>query len=183
MPGPLVAGEGCHSAGMLAGARELRSTEFIRMQEPARASWTVRGRIGLMSTQRPENRPWVASRMDTAKGTGRQNRDSVTLYASARTRGLTAWLALPARWAINSLQSDHHNTQLVRLVGRGWLLLGLGRRTQAVPSAFIQVILSAQPHPSSFARLHRALSQLPAARGRRTERCDGKRNLYFQYAA
>ena len=157
------------------------------MREPARFRRTAHGRIGFMSTQRRESRQWAGSSMDAANGSWCLDRDSVTLCAHARAHGQTASPAFSAGLATNSLRSDHRNTQLVRLVGEsvrcGWPPLGLSCRTQAVPSAFIKVILSAHPFPPGLARLLRACLQLLAARGRRAERCDGKRNLYFQHAA
>ena len=149
----------------------------------------------------PRFRQWVASCMDRTKASGRESLDSFTPGVHARTHGQTASPAfhpsdeglslgapaLPAGWATDSLQSDYRNTQLAWLVGenlrRGWPLLGPSRWTQAVRSASFMVIPSAHPLPSRLARFHRIQPQLPAAKDRRTERYDGKRDHYFQHAA
>jgi hypothetical protein len=88
---------------------------------------------------------------------------------------------LPARLAANSLQSDRRTRQLVRLVlfiRSGSPPPPGGRRVSVFRSSFPPI-----PLPPGLARLHRTLPQVHAALSCRTERYDGKRNLYFQHAA
>jgi hypothetical protein len=101
----------------------------------------------------------------------------------------TAPPATPEWAATNSLQPDHTNQQPVRPVPMN-IRLGSPSLAQAAvrwrcddrardrsggsPPIHLPVVSS---------RSHRALPWAPAAKCRRTERYDGKRDLYFQHAA
>lgn len=117
----------------------------------------------------------------------------IARYVCAAANGRTAplmsilWSAL-AWVATKFLHSDHHIRQLVRPVlkadrrgsppSRARRRAALGK--QASPRSSIPHI----PYPSGFARIHRSLPpQAPDGYSRRAERYDGKRDMYFQYAA
>jgi hypothetical protein len=93
----------------------------------------------------------------------------------------------PARLATNSLQSDYHSTQLVGLVPsnirRGSPPPGAGSHSAASRLKSQGSSLLHIPFPSGFARLLPSLPRVPIAKGSRTERYDGKRDLYLQHAA
>ncbi len=87
--------------------------------------------------------------------------------------------------ATNSLQMDHTDQQPVRLVlqdtrpgstplAQAVARIPLSHRSPGSPPVHLPVVSS---------RFHRALPCAPAAQCRRTERYDGKRDLYFQHAA
>jgi hypothetical protein len=87
--------------------------------------------------------------------------------------------------ATDSLQMDHTDQQPVRLVlqdirrgspslAQAVARIQLGYRSPGSPPIHFPVVSS---------RLHRALPCAPAAQCCRTERYDGKRDLYFQHAA
>ena len=87
----------------------------------------------------------------------------------------------------NSLQSDYRNTRPVRLVSLNIRPISPpARAAQGAAAATLKSFGSSfQPIPSSsgFARLHPSLPRVPAALRRRSERYDGKRDMYFQHAA
>jgi hypothetical protein len=89
--------------------------------------------------------------------------------------------------ATNSLQTDYRNTQLVRLVPvnnrHGSPPAGAGILAAAVTLKSFGSSFPHIPSTSGHARLHPSLPRVPAALSCRTERYDGKRNLYFQHAA
>jgi len=89
--------------------------------------------------------------------------------------------------ATNSLQSDFCTSRYVQVVrpkiSRGAFPFWAADRTNFVQIANRRSSLPLIPHPPVLARLHPALPQFPAAKGSRTERYDGKRDLHFQHAA
>ncbi len=100
---------------------------------------------------------------------------------------VVASLGTAEQLATNSLQSDYRSTRMVRLVflniRRGSPPAGAGGRAAAVT---LKSFGSSFPHiPSStgLARLHLSLPRVPAALSCRTERYDGKRDMYFQHSA
>jgi hypothetical protein len=124
---------------------------------PAWSRWIALGRIGFMSTQRREDRR-LASCTDRA--------------------GAPGWVTT------NSRRSDRRNQQRVRLVD---LYIRFGSpplRQAAARRPLLKSSSGFPPDPSLavFARLHPALPRVPAAMRCRTERYDGKRDLYFQHA-
>jgi len=87
----------------------------------------------------------------------------------------------------DSLQSDYRNTRLVRLVSLnirpGSPPSRAGHHAAAVTLKFFGSSYPHIPSSSGLARLHLSLPRVPAAIGRRSERYDGKRDMYFQHAA
>lgn len=118
----------------------------------------------------------------------------IARYVCAAAKGPTAplvsilWSTL-AWVATKFLHTDHHIGQLVRPVlkadRRGSPPLRVQRRAalgkQASPRSSIPHI----PYPSGLAHSHPTLPYAPITRlnGRRAERYDGKRDMYFQHAA
>jgi len=118
----------------------------------------------------------------------------IARYVCAAAKGSTAplvsilWSTL-AWVATKFLHSDHHIGQLVRPVfkadRRGSPPLRVQRRAalgkQASPRSSIPHI----PYPSGIEPSHLTSPNDPIARfnGRRAERYDGKRDMYFQHAA
>ena len=99
---------------------------------------------------------------------------------------VVASLGTAEQLATNSLQSDHRNTQLVRLVRmdfrRGLPPSEAGDRALKPPRLRLTGFPPI-PSPSGFVRLHPALPWVPATMSCRTERYDGKRDLHLQHAA
>jgi hypothetical protein len=89
---------------------------------------------------------------------------------------------LKARLATNSLQSDRLFAQLAPFVEqdirRGSPPTGMANRQAGFRSSH-----RLTPIPSVLASVHPPLTNHPAGKCRWTERYDGKRDLYFQYAA
>ncbi len=87
----------------------------------------------------------------------------------------------------DSLQSDYRNTRLDRLVAlnirRGSPPSRAGHRAEAVTLKSFGSSFPPIPFSSGFARFHLSLPRVPAALRRRSERYDGKRDMYFQHAA
>jgi len=87
-----------------------------------------------------------------------------------------------ARLATNSLQSDRLFAQLAPFVEqdirRGSPPTGTANRQAGSRSSHLLT-----PIPSALASVHPSLTNHPAGKCRWTERYDGKRDLYFQYAA
>jgi hypothetical protein len=157
-----------------------------------------------MSTQRPEARTHLATTicrmlvrlgLQLFRGEGRSNKPEASFRSSpARSfaqdaENQTAPPAIPDRAATKSLQPDHTNQQPARLVpmnirlGSPPLVQAAFRwhcddrsrdRSEGSPPIHLPVVSP---------RSHRALPWAPAAQCRRTERYDGKRDLYFQHAA
>jgi hypothetical protein len=90
----------------------------------------------------------------------------------------------PARLATNSPQSGYRIVQFVRQELRhGSPPFGAGPGAATGTAATHGSDLPHIPFPSGHARLHLTSPQDLAGRRRQAERYDGKRNLYFQYAA
>jgi len=157
------------------------------------------GRIGFMSTQRREDRRcWSCMEGAWAFGPGVSR--SFARHGHAGANGGTAPpdyhpsnedlsqgapdfqpgsqdLSLraqdfPVRMATNSLRGNLKNFEITWLAGR--------ESRRAAPGAPSH---PAYPIPAGLSRIHSALPQFPARRVCRTERYDGKRDLYFQHAA
>jgi hypothetical protein len=105
------------------------------------------------------------------------------LQCSPFAKALTA----PQWEATNSLQSDSCTSRYVLVVRpeirRGWLPIWEAGRSIFGKIATRRSSLPLIPYPPDLENLHPALPQFPAARGSRTERYDGKRDLYLQHAA
>jgi len=160
-------------------------------------------RQGFMSTQRRENRDTPAMKtsrevswfrtqpmgcMERAQDFGETSPILTAQFGHACARGVTAWLGtIPAMLATNSLQSDDRITPLVRLatltIRRGSPPPGAGTEATAVALKSFGLSTLHIPSSSGPARLHRTLPRVPAAMCCRTERYDGKGNLYFEHAA
>jgi hypothetical protein len=146
------------------------------------------GRIGFMSTQRRVSRWQRTSCTERARALGHPSPAPVTQYDRACANSGTAPPGIPAWLATNSLQTDHHIEQFVRLV---WLanrrgsppLSGAGRCAATSIPATHGSSFSPISIPSGFARLHPTLPQAPAGRRHWAERYDGKRDLHLQHAA
>jgi hypothetical protein len=155
----------------------------------------------MMSTQRRETRVTLAMKirhMVARLGSivlGSQNRwnklnaDSSSSLPARRfaqndVERQTAPPEIPDCAATNSLQRDDNNQQAGGLVV-ACLRLGsppewcepFGPQFRSSPDFF------AIHFPAMNSRIHRALLWAPAAERCRTERYDGKRDLYFQHAA
>ena len=162
-----------------------------------------------MSTQRRENRGRGSSCTDVARGTSRIWLQFIALFARAiamvsHTVGTAPRFASPSRkaWlATISLQSDYLFVQFVRLLARivaqQHIRSGSPPLQDACRPADARSSLPLTPTPSVLGSLHPSLpycgptgsfinrppAHTPAGQCRWTERYDGKRNLYFQYAA
>ena len=117
----------CRPKGLALGsawnAPEFASGDCFRPQErnfqstsPAWSRWIAPGRIGFMSTQRREDHLRLALYKDRAGNSVDRFHGSPAREFFARAAGRTAPPESPARTATNSLSSDHHNQQPVRLV-------------------------------------------------------------------
>ena len=143
---------------------------------------------GFMSTQRRETRLRKTGCMERAQSNGLSSSAFSARLDHAHANGETAPAGFIPSWlATNSLQSDYRSTQLVGLVPsnirRGSPPPGAGshaaaRRLKSQGSSLLHI-----PFPSGFARLLPSLPRVPIAKGYRTERYDGKRDLYLQHAA
>jgi len=145
------------------------------------------GRIGFMSTQRRENRWRPTGCMDRVRAFGHFCLALLTRYCHALASVVTAPPVIPAWLATKSLQSDHRINQLLRLVLRNiphsLSPPGAGSRVAAATAASFRSSFPHIPTPSGLAHLHPSLPRVPAAISCRTERYDGKRDLYLQHAA
>ena len=117
----------CRPKGLALGsawnAPEFASGDCFRPQErnfqstsPAWSRWIAPGRIGFMSTQRREAPLRLAHCKQRAGNSGDRFLCSPAREPFARAAGRTAPPDGPARTATNSLSSDCHNQQPVRLV-------------------------------------------------------------------
>jgi hypothetical protein len=147
------------------------------------------GRIGFMSKQRRENRWRPASCMERARAFGLSSPAPLARILHAHANGGTAPPVFPAWLATNSLQADYLASQLVRLVRQNTRQYS---RSSPSPGTVSRLAAATALYWSSFppissssdrVRLHPSLPQVPAASGCRTERYDGKRDLYLQHAA
>ena len=104
---------------------------------------------------------------------------SFPAYASGRVICLAAHL--PTIAAPSTLQQDTRNQQPVRSL----CLSSPPVRQAAALETFFDRLFGYPPIPSPavFARVHPTSPHVPAAFGCRTERYDGKGNLYFKHAA
>ena len=147
------------------------------------------GRIGFMSTQRRENRWQRTSCTGCAEQSGicrMVPRAPVRPARRLSPRPRTARPASSGRLATNSLQSDHRTLSsfgLFRRLRHGSPPSGPVAAAQLPHQQLLRSSFSPIPSPSGFARLHPTLPHVPAAKGCRTERYDGKGNLYLQHAA
>jgi hypothetical protein len=173
----------------------LQEQDFSRFS-PAWSRWIAPGRIGFMSTQRRDGRSApttetgrrslrhgsrLAQRKDLANRAnrlGQANAVSLTWDFPASASGLTAYL--PAMAARSTLQQDTRNQQPVRFFCPGSPPV---RQAAALRPFFDRFIGYPPIPPAVFAPFHPTLPHVPAAFGCRTERYDGKGNLYFQHAA
>ena len=156
------------------------------------------GRIGFMSTQRREShstpttkncwrgalRGW-RSLSDTACA---EIREQLEVARTAHQSSSFATVLTAPNWeATNSLQLDSCNSRYVQVIEpeirRGLLPVWEASRTIFSPTASRRSSLPLNPDPPGLVSLHPALPQFPAAKGRRTERYDGKRDLHLQHAA
>jgi len=164
---------------------------------PAWSRWIAPGRIGFMSTQRRKGRSTPTTetgRRSTRHGSrlalckylanranrlGQANAVLLTWDFPASASGLTAYL--PAQAAPSTLQQDTRNQQPVRSYCPGSPPV---RQAAALRPYFDRLIgYPPIPSPAVFARVHPTLPHVPAAFSCRTERYDGKGNLYFKHAA
>ena len=129
------------------------------------------GRIGFMSTQRREDRSTPATEL--------------CRWSADATVGTAPPRIATAKVATKSLQSDHHQIRLARPARTAPQDI---RRDFAPPGSADRTVRrrSSQPHipfPSVFDCLHSSCPQFPRGYASRTERYDGKRDMYFQHAA
>ena len=94
----------------------LAAREVFQSTSPAWSRWIAPGRIGFMSTQRREDHLRLALCKDRAGSWGIRFLCLLAREFFAIAAGRTAPPESPARTATNSLSSDHHNQQPVRLV-------------------------------------------------------------------
>jgi len=165
---------------------------------PAWSRWIALGRIGFMSTQRRDGRS--APTTETGRRSMRhgsrlayckdlQNRANRSGHANADTWDFPASASalrayLPAIVASSTLQQDTRcdicKQQPVRSFCPGSPPV---RQAAALETFFDRLIGYPPTPPAVFALFHPTLPHVPAAFGCRTERYDGKGNLYFQHAA
>jgi hypothetical protein len=164
---------------------------------PAWSRWIAPGRIGIMSTQRRDSR-WAptteigrrslryGSRLAQGKDLANRSKQANAVLPTwsfpapnASDRMVCPATHLPAMAARNPLQQDTRNQQHVRSLCPG--SPSLGRTARSSPLRLIGY--PPIPSPAIFARLHRTPPDVPAASRSRTERYDGKGNLYFKHAA
>jgi len=151
----------------------------------------------IMNTQRRDERStpaakircllsWALTRLASCKSReGHESPSFPKRSFPASNLSRTAHQHSPGLAVPDSLPSDHRKLQPIWLVQLDNLpgvplpgpVVGL-RPLAERPSGNPPIHFSAV-----FAPIHRTLPQVPAASGRRTERYDGKGNLYFQHAA
>jgi hypothetical protein len=104
-----------------------------------------------------------------------------------RSSGFAKALTAPQREATNSLQLDSCTSRYVQVVQPeircATLPVFRANRNISGTIANRRSSLPLIPLPSVLVSLHPALPQFPAAKGSRTERYDGKRDLHLQHAA
>ena len=151
-----------------------------------------------MSTQRRDDRctrmaetgPWEprsASRLESWMDRMGISGDRFSAFPARNLPAIAAGqtapsAASPMKEATNSLRSDLRNQQqFVRLLYFG----SPPTRLAAMPRPFVERSSGDPPllSPVHGARLHPTLPRVPAALRCRTERYDGKGNLYLQHAA
>ena len=167
--------------GLFPAARE----EFSSIS-PARSRWIAPGRIGFMSTQRREDHLRLAHCKERVGSSGDRFPGSPARNLPAFAAGRTAPPGtLPALEATNSLPPDHRKQQPVRLV---FFDVRMGSPPLGKASTWRPKLERPPGDPPIHSSADRARSYLtlpgvPAALSCRTERYDGKRNLYLQHAA
>jgi hypothetical protein len=104
-----------------------------------------------------------------------------------KSSGFAKALTAPQWEATNSLQLDSCTSRYVQVVRpeiwRGWLPIWEDSRSIFGKIATRRSSLPLIPYPPVLESFHPALPQFPAAKGSRTERYDGKRDLHLQHAA
>jgi hypothetical protein len=140
------------------------------------ASTTETGRRGTRHGSRLALCKYLANR---ANRWGQANAVSLTWDFLASASGQTAYL--PSMAARSTLHQDIRSQQPVRSFCAGSPPV----RQAAAHGPFFDRIIGYPPIPSPavFARVHPTLPHVPAAFSCRTERYDGKGNLYFKHAA
>ena len=131
--------------------------EVFSSISPAWSRWIAHGRIGLMSTQRRVDHLRLVHCMDRVASSGDRLRCSPAREIFAIAAGQTAPPESPARTATNSLLSDHHNQQPVRLVLFD-IRIGsppLGKATAKSPSL---------EHPPGYPTLHSSADRVRSIR-------------------
>jgi len=121
--------------------------EVVSSISPAWSRWIAHGRIGLMSTQRRVDHLRLVHCMDRAASSGDRLRCSPAREIFANAAGRTAPPESPARTATNSLPSDHHKQQTVRLVF-------IDIRIGSPPLAKTSVKWSSLEHPQVYPTIH-----------------------------
>jgi hypothetical protein len=170
----------------------------ISKYSPAWSRWIALGRIGFMSTQRRDGRSapttetgrWSighGSRLALCKDLanwanrlGQANAVSLTWDFPASAPGQTAYS--PAMATRSTLQQDTRSDARNQRPVRSFCPGSPPVRQAASLSPFFSAD-PPTPSPAVFARVHPTLPHVPAAFGYRTERYDGKGNLYFKHAA
>ena len=178
---------GCGNSGTAVAVRA-RSASI----SPAWSRWIAPGRIGIMSTQRRDGR----SAPTTETGRLSMRHDSRLAQGKDLANRANQWKlanAVPLRWnfpanasghlsamaAPSTLRQDTRNQQPVRFLCPG----SPPTRQAAALRPFIDTGYPPIPFPAVFARVHPTLPHVPVAPGCRTERYDGKGNLYLKHAA
>ena len=156
-----------------------------------------------MSTQRRENHPTPATKINRRGPRNRRQRRSCTGSAMVSGHAIPAPIALYLRafaavgsaprpnWmATCSLKSDH---SYLDFVTPAWFVKQDMRRGSPPPGAGLRAasgtittrrsLLPFIPSPPGFAYFHPAWPEFPALNSCWTERYDGKRDLHFQHAA
>jgi hypothetical protein len=162
---------------------------ILKSTSPARSRWIALGRIGFMSTQRRQDHLRLADCKDRAVRWGIGFLCLLARELFAIASGQTAPPEIqapefPVSTATNSLSSDDHNQQPVRLVFTNI-------RIGSPPSGRLSRLRPPRGHFAGYPPIHSSadrashstLPRVPAAIGCRTERYDGKGNLYFKHAA
>jgi hypothetical protein len=142
------------------------------------------GRIGFMSTQRRENRWRRTSCTGRTDDVRKAFSGSIARRDFTDASGGTAPPDFPEWLATNSLQLGFRIVQLVpQDLRHGSPPFGAGSGAATGTPATHGIPLRHITFPSGSALLHPTLPRVPAGSRRWAERYDGKRNLYFQYAA
>jgi hypothetical protein len=135
------------------------------------ASTTETGRWSMRHGSRLAQGTDLANR---ANRLGLANAVSPTWNIPANASGDISAMAAP-----NTLRQDTRNQQPVRFLCSGSPPTGQA----AAHWPFFDKGYPPIPFPAVFARVHRTLPHVPVAIGCRTERYDGKGNLYLKHAA
>ena len=112
----LALGNTGYGPDIVSGDRFWPQERYFSSISPAWSRWIAPGRIGFMSTQRREDHLRLALCKDRAGSWGIRFLCLLAREFFAIAAGRTAPPESPARTATNSLSSDHHNQQPVRLV-------------------------------------------------------------------